>query len=66
MTTIDSKQYKEAERQSCNSVAAGWQKWWHTVEKSAQKVSDRLIELAEPFETHEFLLQGLFYAHTMN
>lgn len=47
MTTIDSKQYKEAERQSWNSVAAGWQKWWQTVEKSAQKVSDRLIELAE-------------------
>jgi ubiquinone/menaquinone biosynthesis C-methylase UbiE len=47
MTTINSKQYKEAERQSWNSVAAGWQKWWHTVEKSAQKVSDRLIELAE-------------------
>lgn len=47
MTTIDSKQYKEAERQSWNSVAAGWQKWWQTVEKGAQKVSDRLIELAE-------------------
>ena len=47
MTTIDSKQYKEAERQSWDSVAAGWQKWWQTVEKSAQKVSDRLIELAE-------------------
>ena len=47
MTTINSKQYKEAERQSWNSVAAGWQKWWQTVEKSAQKVSDRLIELAE-------------------
>ncbi|MGB8767677.1 MAG: methyltransferase domain-containing protein, partial [Nitrososphaeraceae archaeon] len=47
MTTIDSKQYKEAERQSWDSVAAGWQKWWQTVEKSAQKVSNKLIELAE-------------------
>jgi hypothetical protein len=54
MTTIDSKQYNVAEHQSWNSVAAGWQKWWQTVEKGAQKVSDRLIELAEPFETHDF------------
>jgi len=47
MTTLDSKQYKEAERQSWDSVATGWQKWWQTVENSTQKVSHRLIELAE-------------------
>ena len=47
MTPLDSKQYKEAERQSWNSVAAGWQKWWKTIERSAKKVSIRLIELAE-------------------
>lgn len=47
MTTLDSKQYKEAERQSWNSVANNWQKWWKTIEKGAEKVSRRLIELAE-------------------
>lgn len=47
MTAIDSKQYKEAERQSWNSVAAGWQKWWKPIEIGAEKVSRRLIELAE-------------------
>jgi len=47
LTAIDSKQYKEAERQSWNSVAAGWQKWWKPIERGAEKVSRRLIELAE-------------------
>jgi ubiquinone/menaquinone biosynthesis C-methylase UbiE len=47
LTILDSKQYKEAERQSWNSVAAGWQKWWKPIEKGAEKVSRRLTELAE-------------------
>jgi ubiquinone/menaquinone biosynthesis C-methylase UbiE len=28
-------------------VARGWQKWWKTFEKDAQKVNERLVELAE-------------------
>jgi ubiquinone/menaquinone biosynthesis C-methylase UbiE len=47
MSTLDSTQYKKAERQSWDSVADGWQKWWKTIEIGAQKVSRRLIELAE-------------------
>jgi enediyne biosynthesis protein CalE5 len=47
MTTLDSKQYKEAERLSWDSVANNWQKWWKTIEMGAEKVSSRLIELAE-------------------
>ncbi len=47
MTTLDSEQYKEAERQSWDSVANNWQKWWKTIERGAEKVSRRLIELAE-------------------
>jgi ubiquinone/menaquinone biosynthesis C-methylase UbiE len=47
LAALDSKQYKEAERQSWNSVAAGWQKWWKTIERGTEKVSRRLIELAE-------------------
>jgi enediyne biosynthesis protein CalE5 len=47
LAALDSKQYKEAERQSWNNVAAGWQKWWKTIERGTEKVSRRLIELAE-------------------
>jgi ubiquinone/menaquinone biosynthesis C-methylase UbiE len=47
MTTLDSEQYKEAERQSWDSVANNWQKWWKTIERGAEKVSRHLIELAE-------------------
>ncbi len=47
MLTLDSKKYKESERQSWDSVANNWQKWWKTIERGAEKVSRRLIELAE-------------------
>ncbi len=30
-----------------NNAAAGWQTWWETIERGAQKVSDRIVELAE-------------------
>lgn len=39
--------YKEAQRQSWDSVATGWQEWWKTFEKDAQKLSDHLVELAK-------------------
>lgn len=45
--TIDSKQYKEGQRQGWDSVAGGWQKWWNITETAAEKPSRRLIELAE-------------------
>jgi ubiquinone/menaquinone biosynthesis C-methylase UbiE len=47
MSILDSKQYKENQRQGWDSVAEGWQKWWKTIEVGADKVSHRLIELAE-------------------
>jgi ubiquinone/menaquinone biosynthesis C-methylase UbiE len=47
LTALDSKQYKEAERQSWNSVAPAWQKWWKTIERGTEGVSRRLVELAE-------------------
>ncbi|MGC1133427.1 MAG: methyltransferase domain-containing protein [Nitrososphaeraceae archaeon] len=46
MANIDSKQFKEAQRKSWDSVAIGWQKWWKTTEIAGEKVSKRLIELA--------------------
>jgi SAM-dependent methyltransferase len=30
-----------------DNVAAGWQAWWPTLERGAQKVSDKIVELAE-------------------
>jgi enediyne biosynthesis protein CalE5 len=47
LTTLDSKQYKEEQRQNWDRVANNWQKWWKTIEKGAEKVSRRLIDLAE-------------------
>ncbi|HKR73837.1 MAG TPA: methyltransferase domain-containing protein [Candidatus Nitrosocosmicus sp.] len=40
-------QIKQDQRQSWDSVALGWQKWWKIFENGAQIVSDRLIELAD-------------------
>jgi enediyne biosynthesis protein CalE5 len=38
---------RERQRQQWDSVAAGWKKWWLTIEKGAQHVSERMVELAE-------------------
>jgi SAM-dependent methyltransferase len=34
------------QRQGWDAVSAGWQKWWSTFERGAQKLSDRMVELA--------------------
>jgi ubiquinone/menaquinone biosynthesis C-methylase UbiE len=47
MSTLDSKQYKEGQRQGWDSVADAWQKWWKITDSAVEKVSMRLIELAE-------------------
>jgi enediyne biosynthesis protein CalE5 len=47
MSNIDSKQFKEAQRKSWDSVAIGWQKWWETFEKGAQNLSNHLVDLAK-------------------
>jgi ubiquinone/menaquinone biosynthesis C-methylase UbiE len=43
------EEYKKRsqQRQSWDNVARGWQKWWKTFEKDAQKVNERLVDLAE-------------------
>jgi len=43
----DLKRYREEQRQQWDGVAAGWKKWWRTIENGAQCVSERMIELAE-------------------
>ena len=37
----------QSNRQQWDSVAAGWKKWWPTIESGAQHVSKRMLELAE-------------------
>ncbi|MDQ3976623.1 MAG: methyltransferase domain-containing protein, partial [Thermoproteota archaeon] len=46
-STFDPDSFKMAQREGWDSVAAGWKEWWVTIEKGAQKLSQRLIELAE-------------------
>jgi enediyne biosynthesis protein CalE5 len=46
-SSFDSEQFKAEQRQRWDSVAAGWKEWWQTFEIAAQKVNDRLVELAE-------------------
>ncbi|WP_149193049.1 class I SAM-dependent methyltransferase [Luteimonas suaedae] len=38
---------EESQRQQWDRVAAGWQKWWRTIEDAAHCVSERMVELAE-------------------
>lgn len=47
MPTLDTHQYKEGQRQSWDSVAAEWQRWWKTTETAAEEVSRWLISHAE-------------------
>jgi ubiquinone/menaquinone biosynthesis C-methylase UbiE len=46
LTNLDSKKFKEVERQNWDRVAAGWQKWWTAIERGAEQVNKRLIEIA--------------------
>jgi ubiquinone/menaquinone biosynthesis C-methylase UbiE len=54
-SNFDPNKFKLNQRQSWDSVARGWQKWWKTFENGAQKVSDRLIELANVKSGHKVL-----------
>jgi ubiquinone/menaquinone biosynthesis C-methylase UbiE len=46
-STFDPNQFKMAQRNGWDSVAGGWKEWWELIEKGAQKITQRLIELAE-------------------
>lgn len=43
---VDPQQLKNDQRRDWDAAAAGWKKWWPLLERSAQHVNDRLIELA--------------------
>ncbi len=44
--TFDAERFKRDSRSSWDAAAAGWEKWWPLFERSAQGVSNRLVELA--------------------
>jgi SAM-dependent methyltransferase len=43
---IDLQRLKSDQKRDWDAAAAGWKKWWPVFERSAQHVSDRLVELA--------------------
>ena len=45
--SFDPVQFKAQQRQQWGAVASGWRKHWQAFERSAQPVSDRLIEMAD-------------------
>jgi enediyne biosynthesis protein CalE5 len=44
---FNSDEFKAQQRQMWDNAAAGWQDWWETIERAAQKVSDKIVQLAE-------------------
>jgi enediyne biosynthesis protein CalE5 len=38
---------KDEQKRDWDAAAAGWKKWWRVLERGAQPVSDRLVELAQ-------------------
>jgi enediyne biosynthesis protein CalE5 len=44
---FNAEQFKAQQRQMWDNAAAGWQAWWENIERGAQKVSDKLVEMAE-------------------
>jgi ubiquinone/menaquinone biosynthesis C-methylase UbiE len=45
--SFNSEDFKAQQRQMWDNAAAGWQTWWETIERGAQKVSDKIVDLAE-------------------
>ena len=45
--SFDVNQYKSAQRQGWDNAVFGWKYWWQVIEKGAQKINDRLIDLAK-------------------
>ena len=45
--SFDSDKFKDGQRQHWDSVAAGWKKWWETLEQFSQIVTNSLTELAD-------------------
>ena len=46
-SSLNPEQFKQAQRQGWDGTANGWKTWWPAFEHAGQKVSDRLVDLAE-------------------
>src|SRR5574338_352340 len=44
---LSPEQLKMLQRMAWDRAAQGWQSWWQTFERDAQKVSDKLVQMAE-------------------
>jgi ubiquinone/menaquinone biosynthesis C-methylase UbiE len=44
---FNTDEFKAQQREMWDNAAAGWKTWWETIERGAQKVSNKLVELAE-------------------
>lgn len=55
MPSFDPGQYKAGQRQEWDSAAPGWKKWREVLERGAQFVSDRMVELADIRPGHRVL-----------
>jgi len=44
---FNTDEFKAQQRETWDNAAAGWKTWWETIERGAQKVSNKLVELAE-------------------
>ncbi len=44
---MDDAELKAEQRRNWSAAAAGWDKWWDTIERAAQPLSDRLVALAD-------------------
>ncbi|MGN6624653.1 MAG: class I SAM-dependent methyltransferase [Candidatus Nitrosocosmicus sp.] len=53
--SFDAHQYKIDQRQGWDNAASGWKYWWPIIEKGAQKLNDRLIDLARIKEGDQIL-----------
>ncbi len=53
--TFDPEAYKEQQRAGWSAAAEGWRRWWSTLERGAQPVSDRLVERAGLGPGHKVL-----------
>jgi len=45
--SFDPNKFKDGQRQQWNGVAAGWKKWWETLERMAKDVTVKIIEMAD-------------------
>src|SRR5207245_3249259 len=52
---FDPYQFKMGQDEGWNSVALGWKEWWEPIDKGAQELNQRLIELAEIKSGHRVL-----------